>query len=146
MRMEISGDAPAKNITPSAENSIAKANEEENRPAGRAKVWFRLRCREPEAPPRSRRPPVRSARLMGGLGGGRLFDQVADVAHELLLLVVEARVAGDLLQGGVGFGVIFVTNIVIHAHVKIAPRVRAGGRQRRLQLDDALIERFGPFE
>ena len=46
---------------------------------------------------------------MGGLACRRLLDQVADITDELLLLVVEAGVAGELLQGGRGFCEVAVT-------------------------------------
>ncbi len=62
---------------------------------------------------------------MGGLGSirrtcERLLEQFADIVDDLLLLLVEARIAGNLLQRGRSSGEITVTDAETHALIEIA--------------------------
>src|SRR5271170_7879755 len=78
--------------------------------------------------------------LMGGTGSVlRLLEEVGQIANGQLLLVVEARIAGDLLQGERGVGVVPVADGIEYAVVENALHFRIGGNQRRLQPGNALL-------
>ena len=78
---------------------------------------------------------------MGGTGSVlRLIEEAAQIANGQLLLVVEARIAGNLLQGERGVGVVAVTDGIEYAVIDIALHFRIGGSQRRLQPGNALLQ------
>jgi len=90
----------------------------------------------------------RERRLLGRRGGvlrsGHcLLDQIIGIIDGFLLLVVEAGIAGHLLQGIRGFGVVAITKVEGHAVIQIALYLRIGGRQGRTQIGNAFLHGFG---
>lgn len=71
-----------------------------------------------------------------------LIEEIADITDGIFLRLVEARIAGDLLQGGRSAGVVAVADAEAHSGYEVALYCGTGGDQGCAQPVKSLLQRL----